>query len=163
MFVYDNTNVKCKQNGNPIIDSDIRHMSKRLIDNETTVFIERSEALFFGSKQPYDVFLMQIIELSNSCEYLGIHLDSGLSFREHFDYVVKKYIKFCGLIDKVRQLYPRKCLLMLYISFAKLVICCGLSVYGIGAKRNLKKIETSQRCILRAIFIGKKLDSLADF
>ena len=59
-------------------------------------------------------------------------------------------------------MYPRKCLLMFYSSFAKSNLCYGLIVYGSAAKTNLKKIENAQRHILRAIFSEKKFDSLRD-
>ena len=81
---------------------------------------------------------------------------------EHIDYVVKKLDKFCGLICRVRQLYPRKCLLMFYKCFAKSVICYGLSVYGISAKTNLKKKSKLSEKNFESIFFRKKLDSLAD-
>ena len=59
-------------------------------------------------------------------------------------------------------MYPRKCLLMFYNSFAKSIICYELIVCGSAAKTNLKKIENAQRRILRAIFFKKKFDSLRD-
>ena len=54
-------------------------------------------------------------------------------------------------------MYPRKCLLMFYNSFAKSIICYGLIVYGSASKTNLKKIENAQRRILRAIFFKKEI------
>ena len=113
----------------------------------------------FGSGKP-DKIKIGVTELNYkaSCRYLGIHLDKGLFFREHIDYVVKKLNKFCGLIYRVRHIYPRKCLLMFYNSFDKSVICYGLLVHGSAAKTNLQKIECAQRRILIAIFFKK--DSL---
>ena len=58
MFADDTTIIKCKQNGNPLIDSDERHMSKWFIDNKLTVNVEKCEAMFFGAKQQHDVFPM---------------------------------------------------------------------------------------------------------
>ena len=58
----------------------------------------------------------------------------------------------------MRLLYPRKCLLIFYISFTKSVITYGLPIYGWSAKTNLDQIENVQRRILRALFF-KKYDS----
>ena len=74
---------------------------------------------------------------------------------------MQKLNKFCGLIYRVRDLYPRKCLLMFYNSFARSVISYGILVYGSAAKTNLKKIENAQRRIIRAIFF-KKFESIAN-
>ena len=54
-------------------------------------------------------------------------------------------------------MYPRKCLLMFYNSFAKSVLTYGLLLYGTAFKTNLSKIETVQRRILRAIFFKKMI------
>ena len=78
-------------------------------------------------------------------------------FREHINYVVMKLNTFCGLIYRVRDLYPRKCLLMFYNSFARSIISYGILVYGSAAKTNLKKIENAQRKIIRAIFFQKEI------
>ena len=75
----------------------------------------------------------------SSCKYLGLHLDGSLKFREYIHYVVKKLNIFCGLIYRVRDLYPIKCLLMFYDSFARSIITYGILVYGSAAKTNFKK------------------------
>ena len=64
------------------------------------------------------------------------------------------------MIYKVRDIYPVKCLLNFYSSFAKSIITYGLLVYGSAAKTNLKKIESAQRRILRAIFCKNKYESI---
>ena len=52
-------------------------------------------------------------------------------------------------------------LLMFYVFFVKAVICYDRSVYWRAAKTIVKKIETSQKRILKAE-IWRKIDSLAD-
>ena len=94
------------------------------------------------------------------CKYLGELFDSKLTYRDHINYVVKKLKKFCGLIYRVRDIYPIKCLLLFCNAYSKSVICNGLLVYGRAAKTNLNKIETAQRRIMRAILFKKKFDSL---
>ena len=99
--------------------------------------------------------LSKELEYKNSCKYLGVHIDKNLRFREHIDHVVKKLNKFCGLIYRVRHLYPSKCLLMFYNSFAKSIITYELLLYGTAYKTNMTKIEAVQRRIIRAIFSRK--------
>ena len=117
--------------------------------------------MFFGCGKPDNLnILSKELGNQNSCKYLGVHIDKTLKFREHIDHVVKKLNKFCGLVYRVRHLYPRKCLLMFYNSYAKSVTTYGLLLYGTAAKSNLSKIETVQRRILRAIYFKRKFDSL---
>ena len=68
--------------------------------------------------------------------------------------------KFCGLMYKVRHVFPVRCLLLFYKTIAKPIIKYGLMNYGATAKTNLDPIEKAQRRILRAIFFKKQTDSL---
>ena len=117
----------------------------------------------FGSGTPEQIEMIKnTIPYKKSCIYLGIHLNSSLRFDHHIDYVMKNLDKFCGLIYKIRHLYDKKRLLMFYNSFAQAVICYGLLIYGRAAKGNLRKIELSQRRILRAVFFSKKVRFLSE-
>ena len=78
------------------------------------------------------------------------------------EYLVKKLKKFCGLIDRMRHMFPQNCLLMLYDCYAKSLINYGIIAYGATAKTNWSKIEMAQRRIMRAIFFKKKMDSKTD-
>ena len=59
-------------------------------------------------------------------------------------------------------MYPRKCLLMFFVSVVKSNICYGLIVYGSAAKINLKNFENAQRSNLRAKFFEKIFEFLRD-
>ena len=100
--------------------------------------------------------------MKNHCKYLGLYIDSKLTFREHIKYVSKKLNKFCGLIYRVQYLYPVKCLLTFYESYAKSVSTYGLLFYGSACKSNLEEIEMAQRRIIRAIFFRKMYENLQD-
>ena len=56
-------------------------------------------------------------------------------------------------------MYPIKCLLNFYNSFAKSVITYGLLVYDSAVKMHLKNIENAQRIVLRAIIFKNKYES----
>ena len=103
----------------------------------------------------------QPVEYNNACKCLGVYIDKKLKFREHIDYVAKKVNIFCGLIYRVRHLYPERFLLLFHNSFAKSIILYGILVYCSAAKTNLVKIEKAQRRILRAIFFMHRTDSLS--
>ena len=119
--------------------------------------------MFFGSGNPQMLKIHETNQMFKSCcKYLGLYVDKWLRFNQHIDCVVKKLNKFCGLIYSTRHLYPRKCLLLFYNSFAKSIISYGILVYGSAAKTNLEKIELVQRRIIRAIFFRKKFDSVKE-
>ena len=119
------------------------------------------ETMSFGNNYQNTLTVQnEAMPRNTCCKYLGVLIDSKLTYRDHIIYVVKKLKKFCGLIYRVRDIYPIKCLLLFYNAYAKSVICYGLLVYGRAAKTNLTKIEIAQRRIIRAILFKKKFDSL---
>ena len=108
--------------------------------SKLTVSIGKCEAISFGNGLPEKITILnKELCYKSSCKYLVLHLDGSLKFREHITYVVKKLNNFCGLIYRLRDLYPRKCLLMFYNSFARSIISYGILVYGSAAKTSLKK------------------------
>ena len=63
------------------------------------------------------------------------------------------------MIYEVRKIYPIKCLLLFYNSFAKSIVPYGKLTYGSAAKNNLYKMGKAQRRILRSTVFRNKYDS----
>ena len=163
MFADDTTVIKAGKRVDNLIRKDVDCMFKWFCSNKLTVNIDKCESICFGLGKPEKVEIDgQQVEYKNACKYLGVYIDKNLKFRDHIDYVVKKLNIFCGLIYRVRHLYPKNCLLLFYNSFAKSIIMYGILVYGSAAKTNLVKIEKAQRRILRAIFFMQRTDSLSE-
>ena len=163
MFADDTTIVKSGKHTDRELNEDLHRITDWFTASKLTVNIGKCEAISFGNGLPEKITILnEELCYKSSCKYLGLHLDGSLKFREHINYVVKKLNKFCGLIYRVRDLYPRKCLLMFYNSFARSIISYGILVYGSAAKTNLKKIENAQRRIIRAIFFKKRSESISN-
>ena len=163
MFADDTTVINAGKRTDTLVREDIKTMTRWFDSNKLTINAEKCEAIHFGRGRPEAIVIKdKTLDYKSSCKYLGLQIDPRLSFKDHIDQVVKKLNKFCGLIYHVRHLYPRKCLLMFYNSFAKSVITYGLLIYGSAAKTNLAKIDSAQRRILRAIFFKKKYDSMQE-
>ena len=138
-------------------------ISDWMISNKLTININKCEVMCFGSGNPPPLKIKDTpIQCKISCKYLGLHVGKWLRFNQHIEYLVKKLNKFCGLIYKIRHMFPRNCLLMFYNSYAKSLINYGIIAYGATAKTNLSKIEMAQRRTMRAIFFKKKMDSITD-
>ena len=71
-----------------------------------------------------DVF----IEVHNLCKYLGIYVDSKLSFQSHIEYFKKKLSKQCGFICKLRHYIPRKKLIDYYRSNINPLISIAIAI-----------------------------------
>ncbi len=64
------------------------------------------------------------------CKYLGVMLDSKLSFGAHVDVVVKNLSTHCGNTSKLHHYSTSRNLILYYNSNIKLVIQYGILVYG---------------------------------
>ena len=100
----------------------------------------------FGIGIPNDLTLNnEKLPERNSCIYLGVYLDKKLLLHDQIEHIVKKLNQFSGMIYKVRDIYPIKCLLMFYNTFAKSIMSYGILSYGSAAKNNLYKNEKAQQ------------------
>ena len=122
IFADDTTIMNAGKRTDAAIKNDLVAVSKCFEFSKLTINTDKCEAMFFGcGKRDNLRFLSKELEYKNSfkCSGVGVRIDKNLRLREHIKIVVKKLNKFCGLIYRVRLLYPRKCLPMFYNSFAK--------------------------------------------
>ena len=163
MFADDTSILKSSGRNNLNLQDDLDRVIDWFSFNKLSVNTSKCESMHFGCGiSKHLTILNENVGMKTHCKYLGLYLDSKLTFREHIKYVSKKLNKFCGLIYRIRDLYPIKCLLTFYESYAKSVITYGLLVYGSACKSKIEEIEMAQRRIIRAIFFRKKYDSIKD-
>ena len=126
MFADDNSVVIASSDNNSPLQLDVEIFCNWFITNKLTINFDKSEAIDFGKPKreklkPKDIAL----DYKTSCKYLGIYMDKNLTFRDLVEFVVTKMNNFCGLMNRVRNFYQRKCFLMFDNSSTK----SGLLVY----------------------------------
>ena len=80
------------------------------------------------------------LDCKDYVNYLGILIDSNLSWKIHFEYIALKISKFIGLVAKLRHFVPLHTLLNIYQSLMSPYITYELSVWGQACKSYLNKI-----------------------
>ena len=78
--------------------------------------------------------------MKNYIRYLGILIDSNLSWKFHIDYVCQKVSKTIEIIAKLRYFVPRHVLLTLYRSIILPYISYGICAWGHAAETHLQNI-----------------------
>ena len=157
IFADDTSIVKAGKTDDCSMQNELETLTDWFNYNKLSINTSKCESISFGRMYQRQLTIMEKkISQKNCCKHLGLYIDPVLTFRDHINHVVNKLNKFCGLIYRVRDLYPIKALLSFYNSYAKSVISYGLIVYGRAAKTNLQNIEMAQRRIIRAIFFKKK-------
>ena len=117
-------------------------MCSWLVVNKLTLNIEKTNYIIFRPRQKTIPFhpnikiinnnsnTSQPLEMKNYIRYLGILIDSNLSWKFHIDYVCQKVSKTIGIIAKLRHFVPRHVLLTLYRSLILPYISYSICAWG---------------------------------
>lgn len=87
----------------------------------------------------------------NCTKYLGIVIDSDLSWKNHIDYLYKKLLKFTGIFYKLRSRVRPHVLKMLYFNFVYPQLLYGIEVYANSCKSHLEKLTVLNNKLLRIV------------
>ena len=85
------------------------------------------------------------LEQKDCVKYLGVLIDSNLSWQYHINYISLKISKTIGIISRLRYVLPTSILLHIYRSLIHPYVSYGLSVWGQTSKSNLEKILILQK------------------
>ena len=87
--------------------------------------------------------ILTSLERKHYVKYLGVLIDSHLSWRFHTDYISSKVSKGVGIIARLRHFVPPSTLLKFYHSLIKPYISYGLTAWGQVANSILNIAKTS--------------------
>ena len=96
--------------------------------------------------------ILTSLECKDHVKYLGVLLDSHLSWKYHIDNVAIKISTFCriiGVFARLRHLVPFTTLIIIYCSLILPYLSYGLAAWGQAAKPHLQKILMLQKRVLR--------------
>ncbi|GFW38614.1 RNA-directed DNA polymerase from mobile element jockey [Trichonephila clavipes] len=121
--------------------------------------VDKSQAIVFRKwgviDPPFQLTLFDdYIQWVPVVKYLGLHIDSRLTFKKHIDYLSEK---FWGRISLAISLVGRRSPLslenkvILYKQILRPVITYGSPVWGAAAATHMKKVQVMQNKILRVM------------
>ena len=95
------------------------------------------------------------LEYKEHVKYLGILLDSNLSWKFHIEYVALKISNIIGVIARLRHFVPLWTLLNIYRSLIFPYLSYGLAAWGQAAKTHLQKLLVLQKRVLRLMYFSE--------
>ena len=96
------------------------------------------------------------LECKDHVKYLGVLLDSHLSWKYHIDNVaLLKISRIIGGIARLRHLVPFTTLLSIYRSLKFPYLSYGLAAWGQAAKCHLQKILVLQKRVFRLMYFSE--------
>jgi hypothetical protein len=115
--------------------------------------------IIFDCDQNKNVYL----EYKEYAKFLGILIDSNLSWKHHIDHIANKISKVVGIIAKLRHFVPLNTLLSIYNSLILPYLTYGLIAWGQACKSHLNKILILQKRVLQLIFFANRNDHSIPF
>lgn len=140
------------------MNNDLEILSRYFATNMLSLNASKTKCMFFHSpRKPvpqHDYIRLKscIIEEVKSFKYLGLILDTTLSWADHIKYVEKRVSSLCGIMRRVSYFVSRSILLKFY--FAHIHSCLNYLIiaWGRAYKSSLKKLQTLQNRCLKTIF-----------
>lgn len=98
------------------------------------------------------------IELVDEIKYLGLIIDSNLSWKSHVNYTKTKLIKYSRMFYMMRTMCNPEILRMLYFAFVNSKLEYGLAVWGGTYLTTLKPLIVLQKSYMRSILNRPRLE-----
>ena len=95
------------------------------------------------------------IEKVNEFRYLGLIIDSNLTWNSHIDHVIKKVKPYIGVFKRIAYICNDHVKKLLYYSFFHSHIMYLITVWSGTSNQNIKKIKTLQNKCIRNLFLNK--------
>ena len=143
--------------------------------NKLSLNIKKSNFVIFRPRQKNMPFIPRIrifdpvtntyanLEMKDYVKYLGLMIDSNLSWKYHIESICHKISKSIGIIAKIRHYVPRRVLLSIYNSLIVPYITYGVCAWGNCALTFQRKIVNLQKRALRLIYFSKSKEHAVPF
>ena len=130
-----------------------------LVSNKLTLNYKKTKYMIFQKKGISKRMLRKVnlninknnIKQVETFKYLGVFLDNKLSWQDHIQNLQTKLAKFNGVIYKIRNLVPRKILMMLYNTLVGSYLRYGVMAWGTCSPHLLNNLQAAQNKVIRAI------------
>ena len=171
-IILANNNVKDLETLN---NRELGNINEWLKANKLSLNIKKSNFVIFRPRQKNMPFIPRIrildsvtntyanLEMKDYVKYLGLMIDSNLSWKYHIESICQKISKSIGIIAKIRHYVPRRVLLSVYNSLIVPYLTYGIYCWGNCALTLQRKIVTLQKRALRLIYFSKSKEHAVPF
>ena len=163
-LLYANKNLKSLEK---TVNNELVRVSDWLNANKLTLNAKKSNFVIFcphQRKMDHSVNILMFdnsnhiltsLECKDHVKYLGVLLDSHLSWKYHIDNVALKISRIIGVFARLWHLVPFTTLLSIYRSLILPYLSYGLAAWGQAAKSHLQKILVLQKRVLRLMYFSE--------
>ena len=125
--------------------------------NKLYLNVKKTNYILFGRKHTNDELNMHLyidgneLERTESTKFLGVYIDSKLTWSMHVNHISVKMSQGLGILYKIRNIFPRNILLTLYYSLIYPYLSYCALIWACAKPNTLNKIEILQNKAIRLI------------
>ena len=145
-----------------IVNRELRKVRKWLEANRLALNIDKTNFVLFHSSQRNltEHIVLKIgnkkLKRESHVRFLGVLLDSTLSWKFHISELSKKLARTAGLFYKIRHYSPQDTLMLLYHAIFAPFLTYGVSVWRLTYPSMLDSISALQKKTLRIVTFSDK-------
>ena len=138
-----------------ILNTELNHVSNWLKANKLSLNVAKSNLLLFrgrNSTQANDIQVSinyEVIEMKKYAKYLGVYMDSKLTWEYHIDHIKTKLVKGNAIIARLRHFVPEKVIRNLYNSYIQPHLDYGALAWGGCTQMQINKLQPIQNNSIR--------------
>ena len=139
------------------INKELDLVNKWIIANKLSLNVKKSVyILFSGGRRlpnalPKACMAQKGIERKTETKFLGMIIDSKLTWKQHSQFVLGKLSRMNGIFSKIKDDIPAKALRVIYFSLFHCHLLYGLPFWSSVAKTHFQKTTTAQKKAIRHI------------
>ena len=125
-----------------------------VVQNGLRLNLNKTKYMVFTNKKKQSIEISlneKLLEQSERERFLGVIIDSSLSWTLHISTLTTKISRNAGILYRLKGIVPDKTLKMLYNSFIQSHLNYCSSVWGLGSHNSISKLFVSQKKAVRAI------------
>ena len=156
---YEADNLKTLER---VVNNELQWLNHWLNVNRLSLNISKTNFVIF---HPFNKPIKELITIKINkkaiseekyVKYLGVLIDSSLSWKPHIDNLTKKVSRAIGIMYKIRYYVNRKLLMNLYYSLIYPHLLYAIQVWGSSFKININKLTVLQKKVVRLITFQDK-------
>ncbi len=145
-----------------VVNKELMWLNHWLSVNRLSLNISKTNFVIF---HPYNKPLKELITIKINkkaiseekyVKYLGVLVDSSLSWKPHIDNIAKKISRAIGIMYKIRYYVNRKILMNLYYSLIYPHLLYAILLWGSAFKTHINKVTILQKKVVRLITFQDK-------
>lgn len=141
-----------------VAQNDLDTLQKWFSSNLLTINTAKTNYIIFAAKnkqiKPYTPLTINSVPINkvNTEKYLGLILDSTLTWKPHIDKIKCKLTSLLGCLRRIAKCLPITVRYTIYNSLVKPHIDYLIEVWGSAYKTNLNKLQILQNKIIKVLF-----------